>query len=1180
MEREYYVRDRRFVVEEIPDVVAVHLSVNERGEPRATAEVFGASAIDAVRAVAGGDTPNETLAAFEQANWRFVRPSENLRHFLVTGQPVRDAVDVGKVIRRADGSMAVATNRLNVQLRPELSEEECRAILAETRLEVLTKLKFAPNLYEVAAHGREDALAASVELHADPRFIFAEPSLVEYIPQRVTPSDPRYTEQWQWNNTAQTGGTAGADVSSEAAWDITRGAGIRVAVIDNGFQANHEDLAAGVSAMSGFFSSVGGGAATFTQGTTGMPNNNHGTFCAGMVGARHNNGRGGCGAAPECELMLIAALGDQVGTQATLARAVAYAGDPTTEVATATAADGADILVSSLGPNGAVWLLSATLELALAAAAANGRNGRGLAIFWAASNGNNVDVTQDEVVSHADVIAVVRSTHNDQEDNAARGPTVELIAPGVNVLSTTSGGGYGTSTGTSFAAPCAAGCAALALSVNPDLTRDELRQIMRETADQIGGVVYDANGHNDDYGFGRVNAHQAVRRAARRVELLTAHVVFNDVPEGETTARAIAWRCFGVEPLTFQIISGPTTSSGSVGAFSTLLGNSVTIPAPGVMTGEIARLWLAYTGTTAAASATGTVRVRCIETDETWDVALSANTIARPTVAVALVLDQSGSMDWDAGDGRKRVEVLREAAQTFVDVLQPTNGIGIVRFDHDAYPGMSVTAAGPEVFGAGRAAATAAIAGHAANPAGATSIGDGVELAGTELDAVTGYDHSAMIVLTDGQENAPKLIAAVAGAIDDAVFAIGLGAPEAVHPAALNALTNGAGGYVVMTGVLSPDEYFVLSKYYLQILAGVTNEQIVLDPQGHLRPAEVQKIPFDLTEADAGADVILLTPAPEVIRFRLVTPTGDVLVPGALPASVTYAAGRTTAYYRFTLPVVGASGKAAWAGRWTAYLEADRTAFARYLSSLEHDPKAYQYVQAHGLRYAVEVHVRSSLKLTARLHQDDIRPGSTMKIAARLAEYGLPVADRARVIAEVSAPGDSSPRSLALTEVADGMFQGTLPGEEYGLYRVRLVAAGTTLRGARFTRELTLTGAIYQPRPPEDPRPPPDNKDGGVGESRSRECLVGLVQSLEREPQFKQTLYEALEAQGVEPRRVMDGLYRAAGLRPYPLAGSVIPNGLRAGERPKGDVATALRKLADQLEAEASGSSGLPIARQ
>ena len=56
--------------------------------------------------------------------------------------------------------------------------------------------------------------------------------------------------------------------------------------------------------------------------------------------------------------MLVACLVDQVGTQTTLARAVAYAADPSTEVAGADPADGADILVSSLGPNGADWDLT------------------------------------------------------------------------------------------------------------------------------------------------------------------------------------------------------------------------------------------------------------------------------------------------------------------------------------------------------------------------------------------------------------------------------------------------------------------------------------------------------------------------------------------------------------------------------------------------------------------------------------------------------------------------------------------------------------------------------------------------------------------------------------------------------------------------------------------------------
>jgi hypothetical protein len=517
MEREYYKRDRRVVVEELPDVRAVQLSANERGVPRASADSFGASAAETVRSSVTRELPEDEdpIAAFEQANWRFVTPSAEMARTLARGADVPDAEQVGKVVNRS-GSVAIATNRLNVQLQSALSEEECSEILAEKDLEVLTKLNFASNLYDVVAHGREDALAASVELHEDERFTLAEPAFTEHIPQRFTPNDPRFTEQWQWKNTGQNGGTNGADVSAEEAWDSTRGSKVRVAVIDNGFDADHEDLGAGVSPVSGFFRKVVGGPATFTQGTAVMPDSDHGTFCAGIVGARHNNDNGGCGIAPECELMLIACLDDQVGTQTTLARAVGYATNPTNENV-GTEADGADILVSSLGPNGADWDLTVTLELALEAAGTNGRDGQGLAIFWAASNGENVDVTLDEVVSQDDVIAVVRSDRDDQEDNAARGATVDLIAPGVAVFSTQSGNGYGTSTGTSFAAPCAAGCAALALSMKPDLTRDELRKIMFDSADKIGGVAYDANGHNDDYGFGRVNAKEAVAKVAGSV---------------------------------------------------------------------------------------------------------------------------------------------------------------------------------------------------------------------------------------------------------------------------------------------------------------------------------------------------------------------------------------------------------------------------------------------------------------------------------------------------------------------------------------------------------------------------------------------------------------------------------------------------------------------------------------
>src|SRR5262249_23085495 len=174
---------------------------------------------------------------------------------------------------------------------------------------------------------------------------FAEPALVGVLTGRRTPTDPRYGDQWQHKNTGANGGTAGADIHSEAAWDRTRGAGVRIAIIDNRMQVDHPDLAPRLI-RGGHFESDNTGRTTFTKFQSGnpFPRGNHGTFCLGMAGARMDNGKGGCGSAPEADLIVIGCLNDQVGTQTTLARAVAYAADPTTEDPTASADSGAHVL--------------------------------------------------------------------------------------------------------------------------------------------------------------------------------------------------------------------------------------------------------------------------------------------------------------------------------------------------------------------------------------------------------------------------------------------------------------------------------------------------------------------------------------------------------------------------------------------------------------------------------------------------------------------------------------------------------------------------------------------------------------------------------------------------------------------------------------------------------------------
>lgn len=512
MERYFYRRGQRVAVSEVENVLAVQVKASSRDDVRA--EAFG-QPIEVARGVTfTTDTPTEELEALASAGWIFVQPSPVFSESARSAQDLPAEVqEVGQVYQQEDGHILIDSRQLVVQLSPELSDSAARRELKKRKLKIVRRLAFAPNQFQVEIAPGEDALTVANAMQESDIAVAAEPEFIEYIGQRFTPTDPTYGQQWQLNNTGGSGGVAGADIAAERAWDFTLGKGVRVAVIDNGFDVGHLDLIAGIVPESGFFDAAG----AFRQTLTNYPDSNHGTFCAGMVGARHNNGMDGCGSAPECELMLLSSRGDQVGTQATLARAVAYAADPRLEVAGASVAAGADVIVSSLGPNGANWALTTVLDNAILFATRQGRRGRGTPIFWASSNGNNVDIGLDQVVSHPNVIAVGRSRRNDREDNSARGRQLDFLAPGVDVISTVSGGGTGTSTGTSFAAPLAAGAGALVLSINPDLTAVDVCRILRNTCDKIGGATYNAAGHNDDYGYGRVNAFRAVVLAMQSI---------------------------------------------------------------------------------------------------------------------------------------------------------------------------------------------------------------------------------------------------------------------------------------------------------------------------------------------------------------------------------------------------------------------------------------------------------------------------------------------------------------------------------------------------------------------------------------------------------------------------------------------------------------------------------------
>ena len=596
--------------------------------------------------------------------------------------------------------------------------------------------------------------------------------------------------------------------------------------------------------------------------------------------------------------------------------------------------------------------------------------------------------------------------------------------------------------------------------------------------------------------------------------LVTPTVAFTDVEQGTTTAQGVAVAVSSCAPLTFRITDGPRrtdggpTTAGGEAILDTPLGLvSVSGSPPRDRT---AYVWVTYRATNHGDTLAGTLTVACEETGDEWTVPITANTVPRVTVAVMLSLDTSGSMLGPAAGGITKAEALRDAAEVFVDVIPDHDGVGVNTFDTDAYPGVDVQIAGSGIFGAGRIAARTQIRNTNPNAGGMTAIGDAVELSDSQLAGTTGFDAKAMVVFTDGEETEPKYISEVAGLIasNPRIFAIGLGTAQNLRPATLQALCSGNEGYLLVTGASGGDTFFRLAKYFLQILAGLTNAEIVLDPEGFVTlGGPLVRIPFALAETDTGADVVLVTPLPPAVAFGLETPAGDVIAPSDIVPGVEHVVGQRNAYYRVSLPTL-VHGAQAREGQWHALLRLDRKGLdSRGDKVLTHVSRSAAL--SHGLPFSLVVHARSNLKLTAACHQHSHVPGATLRVRARLTEYGLPVDGRATVRAEVTRP-DGSLATLAMPEIEPGVFEADEIAHQAGVHHFRVLAVGQTLRGRHFTREQLVTGFTY--RGGDDPFTPPRGENDAPDWCHLLECVLGALKPEAR---------KRLEGLGVDVERLV-----------------------------------------------------------
>jgi hypothetical protein len=586
------------------------------------------------------------------------------------------------------------------------------------------------------------------------------------------------------------------------------------------------------------------------------------------------------------------------------------------------------------------------------------------------------------------------------------------------------------------------------------------------------------------------------------VTLTTPDLNFADVPEGlggsgVTTYRAAVFEVRSCPPVTLEITAGPT------GGFAlTPLGTTVTVSASMGDQPAIARLWIAYTSTNAGDTANGSVTIVQQGSSNQWVIGLNANTIARPKSSVVLALDRSGSMTGSAGDGTTKHAKLLEAVGIFVDTMLEGDGLGIVSFDDQIDRLLEVTDVGPvpAVAGSGRAEAAAILAGNALDPRGMTAIGSAVQEAhDASLDAqavaMPPYDHQAIVVLTDGIENSGPSIATVAPGITVPTYAIGLGTESTISAGPLTTLSQGTGRYLLITGVLTPDQQFRLSKYFLQILAGITNADIVVDPMGHLNIGPTHRIAFDVAPGDYAIDVILTSPLAPAMTFVVEAPDGTIIDPAraATIASGAFVSRPAVSYYRLPLPV-GGPGKQQHAGRWQALLSLDRKTLDKWLRSDDRQSAALaHHLRTGALPYNLLVHAYSTLRMQASADALLVSPGDNVRVNVHLTEFGVPIGGRASAWVDVDGPGGVQ-TTVRLGRDASGLFRGGFAAHGPGVYALRCRARGHSLHGAPFTREHVITVVAIDPKTVPPPRPESEGTSLGNQLCQLLSCLVSSGQ--------------------------------------------------------------------------------------
>ncbi len=374
---------------------------------------------------------------------------------------------------------------------------------------VVLEAQGLPSARAATPAARANALAARIQALRDSgQFEYVEPDYTVYA--SAQPTDVRFADGTLWGlrNLGGAGGIIGADINAEAAWDVTTGStNVVVAVIDSGVRYTHQDLANQMwrnpgeipnngidDDGNGYVDDVFGINAILNNGDP-MDDNDHGTHCAGTIGAQANGGGGHVGVAWNVRIMALKFLGASgFGQTSDAIECLDYA-----------VAMGAKISNNSWG--------GGPYSEALYDAIVNARANNHLFIAAAGNEANDNDADASYPASY-DLDNIISVAAIDRADRLANfsnyGLTsVDLGAPGVAIFSaiSTTDSSYASFDGTSMASPHVAGVAALLRAHLPTATYQEIRERILATVVPIPALT------SRTVTGGRLNAFNALAAA-------------------------------------------------------------------------------------------------------------------------------------------------------------------------------------------------------------------------------------------------------------------------------------------------------------------------------------------------------------------------------------------------------------------------------------------------------------------------------------------------------------------------------------------------------------------------------------------------------------------------------------------------------------------------------------------